>query len=165
MSNEEVCTSVWNTVNKGETSDINELMRLASENLIKEALLKKSFDNVTVIVVAFPALAQKLNPAELIDCPVENLEGLNLSPKPDSPNAIEEREPKLSPPKMSPPQNSRERFFRTQKLSPAKMLLTTFNRTLQRGTKKELMNSDKKDSGKKEIFPRISVTKAMAMQS
>ena len=56
LSNEEVIGIVWNTINSKQKLSIHEVMKFAAENIIKEALIKKSLDNVTALVICFSNL-------------------------------------------------------------------------------------------------------------
>jgi len=170
MSNEEVIKCVWDTINTGETSDIHELLRLASENLIKETLLKKSFDNVTAIVVAFPALEHKLNPDVAVQATTEMNNELTLSPRIKTPQKTEGCVPEAnlgSTIKMSPPQNiSRERHTRAEKISPIKMGLNMQARSVSRNnSRKDPLAGKIREPNKKDlealpkILPRVNGTR------
>lgn len=53
LSNEELVEIVWNSVKSRKKLSLHEAMKFAAEDIIKEALLKKSLDNVTALVVCF----------------------------------------------------------------------------------------------------------------
>lgn len=142
-------------------------MKIASENLIKEALLKRSFDNVTVIIVGFPALERRLNPNTLdVEADIRN--GLTLSPKPSSPQTVEEVVPEaVENPKLSPSHNSTiNRLRRGERISPSKVLLTTLNKTMMRregGRNVRPLRSGESNRREPEalpvIMPRVQVIK------
>jgi len=168
MSNEEVIKSVWDTINTEESTDIHELLRLASENLIKETLLKKSFDNVTAIIVAFPALEQKLNPDVAVQAITEMNNELTLSPRIKTPQKTEGSVPEVgSTIKMSPPQNiSRERMTRAEKISPIRMGLNMQARSVSRNNSRKDAGAGKiREPNKKDlealpkILPRVNGTR------
>ena len=52
MSTEEVISNVWGTHNKS-MKNVHEFTGKAIENLLRFSLQKKSFDNVTVVFIAF----------------------------------------------------------------------------------------------------------------
>lgn len=144
--------SVWNTINKEEASNIHELLKIASENLIKEALLKKSFDNVTVIIVGFPALEQRLNPSIPVQASTELINELHLSPKIPSPSNVEGVVPEAS----ENVSRSMEKFYKTEKLTPYK--IGGASRTLSRtNSKKDILATKIKEMSKKELenLPKI----------
>jgi len=156
MSNDEVIRCVWNTINKEEAPNMHELLRIASENLIKEALLKKSFDNVTVIIVGFPALEQKLNPSIPVQAPVEMTQGLVLSPKIASPINTEGTVPEANE-NNGNNNASMEKLYRSEKLSSYK--IGSASRTISKsGSKKDLLLTTRiKEMTKRELesLPKI----------
>lgn len=71
LSNEEVIGIVWNTINSfKQRLNIHEIMKLASESIIKEALIKKSLDNVTALVVCFGNFEESRNPEQILAKPI-----------------------------------------------------------------------------------------------
>eukprot|EP00330_Aristerostoma_sp_ATCC50986_P009668 CAMPEP_0114584758 /NCGR_PEP_ID=MMETSP0125-20121206/8406_1 /TAXON_ID=485358 ORGANISM="Aristerostoma sp., Strain ATCC 50986" /NCGR_SAMPLE_ID=MMETSP0125 /ASSEMBLY_ACC=CAM_ASM_000245 /LENGTH=175 /DNA_ID=CAMNT_0001779365 /DNA_START=1057 /DNA_END=1584 /DNA_ORIENTATION=- len=60
LSNEEIIGFVWDIVHDHKNSSIHEIIKLATERILKEAMLKKAFDNLTVIVLAFSNLVNKI---------------------------------------------------------------------------------------------------------
>jgi len=67
LSNEEVVEIVWSTVRSKKAKTLHEAMKMAVESIIREALLKKSLDNVTAIIVCLNNLGYKVkNSAEPI---------------------------------------------------------------------------------------------------
>ncbi len=160
MSNDEVTRSVWNTIESEDTTKLHELLRIASENLIKDAMLKKSFDNVTVIIVGFPALEQKINPTNFVQGSIETIQELNLSPNIDSPIKNEDFvTEKDNGTKISPQNDSVEaRSFRGRgerftpyKIGQSRSVLKTSS------SKKELFSQKIKEVNKKELesLPKI----------
>ena len=67
LSNEEVIGIVWNTINSRKGKNIHETIKLASEDIIKEALMKRSLDNVTAIVICFSNFGYKTQLYESIN--------------------------------------------------------------------------------------------------
>lgn len=59
MTNEEVIGVVWNTINSRKGKNIHDTIKIATEDIIKEALFKKSLDNVTAIVICFSNFGYK----------------------------------------------------------------------------------------------------------
>jgi len=60
LSNEEVVEIVWSTVKSKKAKTLHEAMKMAVESIIREALLKKSLDNVTAIIVCLNNLGYKV---------------------------------------------------------------------------------------------------------
>lgn len=162
MTDSDVAKSVWETVEKRETIDIHEMMRLAAENLVKEALLQKSFDNVTTLIVAFPALEQRIkSPPPMLTEP-EVKEPVFMTPKPTPPKKKEaplsESSDHLN---MSPPAEgtTQSKFHRPCKTSPSKTLVTPPRRALfkKENGKKDFETPKNKERAerKSETLPRI----------
>jgi len=61
LSNEEVSKVVWDTMNDESLTNFHQALGAASENILKKALLSKSFDNVTAIVLGFSNLENHFN--------------------------------------------------------------------------------------------------------
>ena len=51
---------VWNTVNNNENPDIHESLGQGAECIMKNALNRRSLDNVTIVIVAFQGFKQAL---------------------------------------------------------------------------------------------------------
>ena len=63
LSNEEVSAAVWNAFNNIPLADsLHKEVGIGAEAVLKEALNKGTFDNVTAIVIAFENLSDKLFP-------------------------------------------------------------------------------------------------------
>ncbi len=56
LSNEEISKTVWESINSQKGQNLHQALGNASESLVKTALLKKSLDNVTAIVLSFSNL-------------------------------------------------------------------------------------------------------------
>jgi len=61
LSNEDITKIVWETMNDEGLSNYHQALGAASENILKKALLSKSFDNVTAIVLGFSNLENYFN--------------------------------------------------------------------------------------------------------
>ena len=72
LENEEIINTVWDIIKtKGsQTNNVHELLKYCVEGIIKEALLRKSLDNVTAIIIAFSNLEfnkfESLEPRNII---------------------------------------------------------------------------------------------------
>ena len=65
MTNEEITETVWNSLNSKKAVNLHELLKTAVQDLIKEAMLKKSLDNVTALIISLNSLDYKFRPAEI----------------------------------------------------------------------------------------------------
>ena len=138
-------------------------MRVASENLIKETLLKRSYDNVTVIITAFPSLLQKLNPSNnTLESISETNNEFTLSPRAYSPKHAEESVPEaVGKENQSPPKGAAlERTSRVERISPAKMNGVILNRasSQKKDLRKDVRTPKSKEGSRKEpeSLPRIA---------
>lgn len=53
ISNKEAILCVWNSVNDAKSENIHQQVGLGVEYIIKNALLRRTLDNVTVVIIAF----------------------------------------------------------------------------------------------------------------
>ena len=60
MTTPEVIETAWNSLNKN-TKNIHDFTGRSIENILRLSLQKKSFDNVTVVFIAFNALEKYIN--------------------------------------------------------------------------------------------------------
>ena len=64
LSNEEIAEIVWSIVKSKKAKTLHEAMKMAVEAIIKEAMLKKSLDNVTAIIICLSNLGYKPKTSE-----------------------------------------------------------------------------------------------------
>lgn len=69
LSNKEVLQCVWSSVHDNLASNIHKLCGLGAEYVLKNSLLRRSLDNVTVVMVAFSnfkhvAIDERINNTE-----------------------------------------------------------------------------------------------------
>lgn len=62
MENQDVVKSVWDSTIERE-SDIHKQSAAAVEKLMKDSLIKKTMDNITVVMVTFEGFEKKIFPA------------------------------------------------------------------------------------------------------
>mmetsp|Transcript_16666 Transcript_16666/g.29969 ORF Transcript_16666/g.29969 Transcript_16666/m.29969 type:complete len:399 (+) Transcript_16666:167-1363(+) len=61
LSNREVIQSVWGSLSSRKFYTLDQLCAMAVEDLLTESFKRRSLDNVTAVMIALPALAQRLH--------------------------------------------------------------------------------------------------------
>lgn len=62
LSNDEIIKTIWNYKSNSDYKNIHEFLSKTTSNLMKEAMIKKSLDNITVVLVSFKHLKHVLFP-------------------------------------------------------------------------------------------------------
>jgi hypothetical protein len=62
LNNKEVMKSLWSVSDVNNFTNLHEFNGKATENLMRETFLKKSLDNITVVMISFKNLKNKLFP-------------------------------------------------------------------------------------------------------
>jgi serine/threonine protein phosphatase PrpC len=60
MTNREVLQSAWNSVAESQAPNIHQQCGKAVDAVLKASLLRRSLDNVTCVIVAFPKFKEKV---------------------------------------------------------------------------------------------------------
>lgn len=60
LNNKEACRSIWETGKHCKFENIHEFTARAVENLMREALLHKTLDNITVVMISFKSLKDSI---------------------------------------------------------------------------------------------------------
>lgn len=59
-TNTSLIESVWASLKSGQTSNLHEFCKIGVESIIREALIKKSVDNVTAILIVFESMEKMI---------------------------------------------------------------------------------------------------------
>ncbi len=62
LSNKDVVQCVWNTVSQEKAAKIHQQCGVAADSVLKNALLRRSLDNVTSVIIAFPRFKSSVFP-------------------------------------------------------------------------------------------------------
>ena len=64
LNNKDVVQCVWNTVAQEKTTKIHKQCGIAADSVLKNALLRRSLDNVTSVIIAFPSFKKACFPKQ-----------------------------------------------------------------------------------------------------
>ena len=106
MTNEEGSKAVWDSIDARKSSNMHEMLGFAAENVVKCALLNKSLDNVTCIVVSFANLETYFNNIKASNLKKESL-SLASSYGVEEYNIINNTSPSSLPLTFSPKKSSK----------------------------------------------------------
>jgi len=60
MTSKEVIKEVWNSSKKSDSQNIHKRVGLIVEDILIKSMIKKSYDNVTVVIIGLENLSNKL---------------------------------------------------------------------------------------------------------
>ena len=67
LSNKEVIQSAWAGLMENISDNIHQLCGASAENIMRTALCRRSLDNITVVIIGFEGMINKINQIRTIN--------------------------------------------------------------------------------------------------